>query len=203
METETRMEARYTNYRGPSMNPLFQDGDGLEVVAYEARPVRRGDVIVFPNPYRDADIVHRVIAVLPEGVRSRGDNNAFVDEYVTAVEAIKGRVVARKRGSRRSRVWGGMTGLLAHRFFLGRRRAHLWAVDHLRPVYFRIADAGLFYNWHKVFFATRLAVFNRGEGVEMQLFAGRRVVARRKAGETAWFIRFPYRFFINPKELPK
>jgi hypothetical protein len=197
------MESKYVNYRGPSMNPLFKNGDGLEVVAYGARPVRRGDVIVFPNPLRDADVVHRVIEVLPEGVRSRGDNNAFVDEYVTPFEAIKGRVVARKRGAKQSRVWGGTTGRLLHGAYLTRRRAHLWAIEFLRPLYHRAAATGMFYGWHKPFTTTKTAVFHRGEGVEMQLLAGRRLIGWRAPGETDWFIRFPYRFFIDPKELPE
>lgn len=101
-------------YRGRSMLTVFRPGDYLvlETVAFDQ--IRVGDVIVFRG--RDADgetgaIVHRVIAISPEGLTTRGDTNPWPDGEPVTKENLLGRVVALQRGRRQHPVWGGRLGL--------------------------------------------------------------------------------------------
>lgn len=197
------MKTKYTTYRGPSMYPTLRDGDGLEVTPYIEREVRVGDIVVFPHPHRAGDVVHRVVALMPEGVKTRGDNNSHVDSYVTSYEALQGRVALRKRGDRSHPVWGGKAGYLLHRACLLRRLLHEYALRFLRPIYLRIADTGFFYGWRVPFLKTRTVTFHGEMGTEIQLLMGKCIIARRVPGEEAWTIAFPFRLFIDPRRLPK
>jgi signal peptidase I len=196
------MKSHYTLYTGPSMNPLFRAGDGLEVVPYRDAPIRCGDVVVHPHPHETRDVVHRVIAITPEGLRTRGDNNSDVDPYWVLPESIIGRVVRLRRGDKAKTVHGGRVGLLLHRLCLMRRWLRMCAFAYLHPLYHRLADTGVFYGWHKPFVKPRLVLFQRDCGAELQLLAGRRIIARRAPGTDAWAIRFPFELFIDKKSLP-
>ncbi len=197
------MKTKYTTYRGPSMYPTLCNGDGLEVAPYDVRSVRVGDVVVFPHPHRAGDVVHRVVAVMPEGVKTRGDNNNHVDPYVTPYEALQGRVVIRRRGDRSRRVWGGKAGRLLHRACLLRRLLHEYALRFLRPVYHAVANTGRFYGWRVPLLKSRTVVFHREDGTEIQILVGKRIIARRAPGDDTWIIAFPFRLFIDPRRLPK
>jgi len=197
------VKTKYTTYRGPSMYPTLCNGDGLEVTPYTGREVRAGDVVVFPHPHRAGDVVHRVVAVMPEGVKTRGDNNSHIDPYITPYEALQGRVVLRKRGDRSRRVYGGKPGLLLHRACLARRLLHEYAIRFLRPIYHGVANTGLFYGWRIPFLKTQTVTFQRENGMEIQILLGKRIIARRAPGEDIWTITFPFRLFIDPRRLPK
>lgn len=191
-----------TLYTGPSMNPLFWAGDRLVVVPYGEKPIRRGDVVVYPHPYEPRQIVHRVIAITPGGIRTRGDNNSHVDTYVIARESIVGYVASVRRGNKARAVSGGKMGLVFHRIFLLRRLLHTWAFTYLHPFYHRVADTGWFYGWHRPFITLKLVRFKHARGEELQLLAGRRIIARRTPGSDEWMIRFPFEFFLDKKTLP-
>lgn len=86
-------------YRGPSMNPTLRFPDLLYVLPYnEKRKIRCGDVIVFPSPCLNRNITPRVVSIDMQGIRTRGDNNVSIDDFVTAPSDVIGRVVyARKK----------------------------------------------------------------------------------------------------------
>ncbi len=197
------MESKYTMYTGPSMNPIFWSGDGLEVVPYEGAKVRVGDVVVYPHPEQGNEVVHRVIEVTPEGVHTRGDNNNKIDPYLVFIEDIRGRVATVRHESASHKVRRGYPGLLLHRYFLVRRRARIFARCHLVPAYHRFADTGLFYGWHRPFLKTKLVTFHRKDGPELLLMRGKRTIGRLAPGAHAWIIRFPYRLFIDREKLPR
>lgn len=129
-------------YTGQSMAPLFRPGDGLRIVAVAFGQVRPGDVIVFyppPNALTGSEdtgstvpsrpdrttapwppsategsrrIVHRVVAVAPEGLVTRGDANLCPDEGFVIPDQLEGRVVALERDGHTRPVTGGRAGLL-------------------------------------------------------------------------------------------
>jgi hypothetical protein len=85
-------------YRGPSMNPTFQNGDFLYLRSV-AKKLVIGDVIVFTGPKRKRVIVHRIIAISPEGLITRGDHNSVCDSPVVLEQVIgKVEITENKRG---------------------------------------------------------------------------------------------------------
>ncbi|MBN1978387.1 MAG: hypothetical protein JW918_13400, partial [Anaerolineae bacterium] len=114
-------------HRGSSMNPTLHESDLLEIVPCGGdfpsprvgeggrggiRSARVGDVIALAPPEADHLVVHRVVRVTPEGVCTRGDNNAGEDGWRLGPERVIGRVVAAWRGRRRRRIFGGWAGRL-------------------------------------------------------------------------------------------
>lgn len=141
-------------YSGQSMAPLFRPGNSLRIEAVGFERVRPGDVIVFrpegreghssegtgstvpARPGAAADlwppsategsqrVVHRVMAVRPEGLVTRGDANPYPDEGFVTPGRLEGRVVALERGGKILPVSCGRTGLLRAAFArLGQRVA--------------------------------------------------------------------------------
>ena len=97
-------------YSGASMWPLFQEGDLLTAKRVRADHLRIGDCIIFQGPKgKDSFIVHRVSAVKPQ-IRTRADRRGVDDDAVVHPACILGRVTARIRAGRTSKVHGGPAG---------------------------------------------------------------------------------------------
>jgi signal peptidase I len=122
-------------YTGNSMCPLFRPGDGLVVEPVEFGRLRPGDVVVFreeqdpefervetraqrqpqaiwpptavAGPRR---VVHRVMAVRPEGLVARGDANPRADEGFVTADRLEGLVTGLERRRRPVSVHGGRRG---------------------------------------------------------------------------------------------
>ena len=62
-------------YTKRSMRPLFKEADILQVVPYSDPEIRIGDIIIFHSPEDATFIIHRVISVPNEVIRTKGDNN--------------------------------------------------------------------------------------------------------------------------------
>jgi signal peptidase I len=90
------------------MLPTFQPGQVL-YVRPEARQIRPGDVIVYR--FEDKYIVHRVESVNKDGYRTRGDNNAFIDEAIVPPEQVIGVVDEVDTGNDMHSVSGGHLAL--------------------------------------------------------------------------------------------
>ncbi len=100
------------NYTGPSMNPTLKVGDGMTVVPYGNRRIRVGDVVVFRSPKQDHYVVHRVVSVDSQGIRTIGDNNDRIDPWVLSPDNIMGRVISARRKNRDVTIHGGTRGRL-------------------------------------------------------------------------------------------
>ena len=195
-------EQKYINYVGPSMNPLFVDGDGLHIVPYEDRAVRPGDVIVFVPPGGETKIVHRVASCDTQGIKTRGDNARHVDPWVLTPDNILGRVTYILRKNRRRTICGGFMGQLAASSFrclhLGNRVISIL----LHPVYHRLCRSTFLRRRLHRLVKPRLLSFSRPEGVELQLVVGHRLIGRRRAGRRHWEIRRPFRLCVDEALLP-
>jgi len=97
------------HYKGPSMLPTFKPGQVLYIRPQE-RAIKPGDVVVFSrgNEY----IVHRVIAVNPEGISTRGDNNPHDDLWLLTPDQILGVVEKTEDWDKAHAVRGGTPALL-------------------------------------------------------------------------------------------
>ncbi len=196
-------EIKAINYIGSSMNPTLKSGDRLEVIPFDRKRIRRGDVVVFIPPGGDTKIIHRVISVDFCGIRTRGDNSSHLDPWVLRPDHIHGRVVWAKRENRQRRVFGGPLGRL---FGVTGRVIH--AVDScvsflLRPAYNELAKVSIFTRLLPAQMRPRAIYFDRDEGTELQLLMGRRVIGRWLPGKTGWYIRRPYRLFVDEEALPE
>jgi hypothetical protein len=157
-------------------------------------------------------VVHRVVEILPEGLRTKGDGNDTVDEWTVAPEWIVGKVVRARRARRWRPVRSG---------FRGAMRARL---------------QGVTIRWRRFYRRTKLKSFVRRQGLRVEsvlslllrrsdrfrrLVAGRlRVVLVEKAeGERryllwrdrvvgdslqgSWRVEFPFTFLAREPEMAK
>jgi len=189
-------------YKGPSMNPTLKPGDRLWITPSNEQKIRRGDVVVFTPPGADYKIIHRVVSVEPQGIKTRGDNNNRVDSWLLSHDQILGCVFFAKRGNRRRRVFGGAIGQL---FGVVIRAIH--ALDarvssRFRPAYDRLARAGVFRLWLPGWMKTKAISLSHPAGTELQLLMGRRVIGRWLPGKSGWQIRRPFRLFVDEASLP-
>ena len=73
------------------MVPTFYKGDMIVVQGVDHVAV--GDIIVFNVPDRSYPIIHRVYEINGNEIRTKGDNNLYVDPWITKQENIYGKAV--------------------------------------------------------------------------------------------------------------
>lgn len=185
------------------MNPILEELDLLEIVPYSDRPVRVGDVILCLPPEGGKPVVHRVVRVTQEGIRTRGDNSTTDDPWLLQPTHITGRVVAAWCGQKRRKIAGGRAGwVLAH--LTGWGRAFDQSVSSLlRPIYRSIARCGIVRHVLPTRLRPRVAVFQANGRSYLQLLLGRRVVGRYDARQRQWHIQRPFRLFVDEPALPR
>jgi len=191
------------DYAGNSMAPILKTGDVLKIVAHQDREIRVGDLAAFRSPRCGTLIVHRVVSADHQGVRTKGDNNLAIDDWVLQPNEIVGRVVSLERNKKRIRILGGFRGQM-HAFALGAaKRIDLAFSSTFGPAYRWLGKTGIFRNLFSRWMSIRVSCFNRRGGMELQLRLGQRVIGRRLPGQDRWHIRRPFRLFVDESALPK
>ena len=195
------LELKTMTYIGPSMRPILKPGDRLQVISYDRQRIRRGDVVVVVPPGGAAKIIHRVVSAGSQGIKTRGDNCNRVDQWVLSPDRILGRVLYARRRNRRRRVFGGSLGHL-----LGVTIRAINGIDQrvsglLHPAYEWSARAGMFRRLLPAQMTPRVISFSRPEGTELQLLMGRWLIGRRLPGRSRWYIRRPFRLFVDENSL--
>lgn len=193
---------RDINYTGPSMNPTLKAGDSLNVMPYVSRRIQIGDVIVFHEPEGKDIIVHRVVELDSQGVRTKGDNNNNIDPWALLPNDIIGRVVLAKRKSKTVAIPGGTSGRIL--------ALVLWTIKHinlsvsriLHPVYHWLAKSGIFIKFNRFLPKIYVLSFSNHKGREFQLLMGNRVIGRCLPGKDHWQIDRPFRLFVDEASLP-
>jgi signal peptidase len=185
------------NYVGPSMNPTLKAGDELYSVGYKGGEIRPGDVILFVPPGGESQVVHRVIYIDSKGIRTRGDNNNQIDPWLLSPDQILGRVICAKRGGGRRKVFGGRKGQLIAVTVRAIRVVDSCLSSFLRLAYLRLAETGILRRWLPARMKTRVISYIRPSGTELQLLMGRRVIGRKRPGQSRWNIRRPFRLFVD------
>lgn len=87
LNTQTPVVAVFSN----SMVSTFYKGDMIVVQGVD--DVSVGDIIVFNVPDRNYPIIHRVYEINSDGIRTKGDNNLYVDPWKINQEDIYGKAV--------------------------------------------------------------------------------------------------------------
>ncbi len=188
-------------YNGPSMNPTFSPGDGLRVVPYDGRKICCGDVVAFPDPSGNRNVVHRVIGVDSEGIRTQGDNNNSVDPWVLKPEDIIGRVVSARRGNKALTIVGGKAGVLLSSILRKKKNLLKRSFIILHPLYRWLAGTGLFQALFLPLIRPRIHCFNRRGGTELHLVLGSWIIGKRLPGSDEWDIKRPFRLFVDVEKL--
>ena len=197
----SRRDPHLVVYTGPSMNPTLAEPDLLEVVPFDGRPVRRGDVVCFEQPGSGREVVHRVVEVGGDGIRTRGDNGPSVDPWILSAGEILGRVVAAQRGQGRRAVAGGTRGVLRG---LACRAGRLLrrALAERVPGAFRSPARA----WLRRFVPTplrpRVYAFGASHGTLLKLISAGREVGRFDPRTRRWRIRLPFRPLVDVAKLP-
>jgi hypothetical protein len=187
-------------YRGASMNPLFREGDVCELIPYHGLAIHPGDVVAFTVPETPGKIIHRVVAVKPWGILTKGDNSPALDDWVVKPGDILGKVVAIRRQGRTLPVPSQAPASL---FFLkGRQWCDRTFSRLLQPVYHRLARSGLFQGRLGAWLQPQLFYFPHPEGPEWQLWLGKLLIGRKLPSQAQWNIRRPFRLLVDEATLP-
>ena len=176
---DCRAETTIRTYAGGSMLGTFRLGDRLTIEPVSFADVFLGDVIAFPDPIGDdrtGVLVHRVVAILPRGLITRGDNNVRVDTSIVTAENLLGKVTSYERNGVRSKVVGGRLGLLRARLLHARIHIRNLLICIGRGPYGALRRSGLVARWWRPQ-VTQLRVVSE-RGALIKYVCGGRVVAR-------------------------
>ena len=190
-----------SNYNGPSMNPTFWPGDGLRVVPYDGQRICCGDVVAFTNPINGRNIVHRVIKVNTDGIRTRGDNSNSMDPWVLKPEDITGRIVAVHRRNKWRSIASGEKGVVLGSILRMKSDLSKHTLKILRPLYHWLARTGLFQALFSPLIRPKILCFKRPRGAELHLVLGPWVIGRRLQGANEWQIKHLFRLFVEVEKL--
>lgn len=185
------------NYMGPSMNPTLKAGDILCVIQQGDNPARVGDVVVFRHPVKKHKIVHRVVVVDPQGLKTRGDSNMKIDPWLLKTEDIIGRVVSVRRKMKSKTVHGGVWGRMSASVLWALKNTNRTVSKTLHPAYHWLAISGIFRKIVPFLPKMRLLCFYRPEGKEVQLLMGNYMIGRNLPGNDRWRIMRPFRLFVD------
>lgn len=182
---------------GYSMKPTLLPLDELTIVPYKDSPISAGDVIVFVPPGKDHKIAHRVISAKPGKILTKGDNNVKSDTVLVLPQNILGKVVRYKRGSKISRVYGGSLGYLHASVFRAKQLSGRIMSILFGSAYRRLARSGIVLRLVPAHKKIRTLVFKRPHGEDIQVFMGNLLVARRRPRADKWYVRKPFRLFVE------
>ena len=189
-------------YTGPSMNPVLEEPDLLEVRPYGSRAIRTGDVICFHSPAENKTIVHRVTGISAAGIRTRGDNNPSADPGLVQPEQVIGRVITALRGQRHRHIAGGSAGRITRICSQVRRNVLIRA-----GIMYRIARPFLICT-RTVFrsgsfgMRQRVVLFSARNRITLRLFIGNRLIGEFHSKKAGWSLRFPFQLIVDVKDLP-
>ena len=189
-------------YTGGSMKPILRDGDGLTVEPYGGRRRKVGDIVVFYGSENNQKVIHRIVSIRKEGIRTKGDHNARLDPWILEPGEIIGKVGFAWRGNRRIRVWSGLAGQIHSLACSFCRKMDDLVSSLLHPSYRWLSRKGVIRKLFGKNFKPRILALQRPEGVEFQLFFKNRQIGRRRPGAPNWEIKRPYRLLIDESTLP-
>lgn len=187
-------------YTGTSMFPTFVDGDRL---IYRRQNIYRGgDVILYLEPdSEERYIIHRVIRVEGDNLRTAGDNNPETDHYILEQKQVMGRIVKMTRAGQETEVWGGKRGFLCY-WYARKGRGFIQALYYqIAPTYLKAA--GLINPILSSVVTTRpVIVILKDSRIRIWLCVFHHCAGWWNHTAKEWYIRPEYRFFINPAQLP-
>jgi len=192
----------FAAYSGPSMNPTLREPEIMEIVPYDSRPLRVGDVAFFLPPEADQPVVHRVVRITPAGISTLGDNNTREDAYLLQAESIQGRVAAAWHGQKRRTIAGGLRGRWSSRWLRWRRVLDRGVSPLLHPVYQVLSRWGFIARMLPASFQPRIVVFQARGRKQFHLLLRQRIIGRYDDDRHQWLIQRPFQLLVNGRSLP-
>jgi len=179
------------------MSPTLRPADVLHVVPCSPESIAVGDVLVFEPEDGSAAVAHRVIAVDGQLVITKGDANSGRDPLPIAWDRILGKVMWADGDDGIRTIHGGLKGrmtasVIATRSALARAMSRL-----LHRPYRLLSALGGLWALRRLLPEVRTVAFQRGHGVELQLFLGKKPVGILPAARSRWLIRRPYRLILD------
>ena len=183
------------------MKPTIISGDGLELYKYKDNSeIRVGDIITYQHPNKSTDVVHRIIKVEKSGVITRGDNNNKIDPYLVRYENIEGKIIAVKRGSKLISKTNGELGYFIHRLLIIILFSKHFLFKYPRIISDKIYESKLL-NFLNPLFKTKVIKLNNKDRQNYLLLYKSRVIGKKKQKDKKWWIKFPYKYFIDEDQL--
>ncbi len=198
---EASLGDRFVVYTGTSMHPTLQEPEVIELLPYQGRIVQVGDVVLFLPPGQDQRIVHRVVEVTAEGIRTRGDNSTGTDTWVLQPADIASQVVAAWRGTRQRRILGGQAGQLLALWLRLRRVVSRNVTRWLRAPYHVLSRGAVIARLLPKRLEPRVVAFQAQGCNQWRLLMGNRVVGWYDGALDRWIIPHPYRLFVDEEAL--
>jgi len=193
----------FAAYFGPSMNPTLREPEMMEIMPYDSRPFRVGDVAFFLAPKADQPVVHRIVRVTPAGISTLGDNNTQEDTLLLQPKDIKGQVVAAWRGQKRRKIPGGLQGQLTSRWLRWRRVPDRGVSHLLHPLYDALSHRGLIARLLPAPLRPRVVVFQTQGQDQFRLLLGQHIIGRYDDRKRQWQIQRPFRLFVDERVLQR
>ncbi len=203
--SEITGEGLWRFYRGHSMLGTFRVGDQLIITAASFASIRSWEVVIFRSivhTQTQREVVHRVVAVTPNGLLTQGDNNPHIDRLPLTEERLLGRVTQCIRDGRVYPVRGGFWGIIHLR--------SLHAMNFIRHLIGSILrlTVGWLYRWLRnsglVARFWRLTILrlvvNTRNGPMVKYIHGHRTVAKWRPGYGRFWACRPYDLLIQPPE---
>lgn len=190
-------------YHGSSMSPTLKPADVLHVVPCASESLSVGDVVVFEPENGGTAVVHRVVVMEGQWVKTKGDANADPDPRPVAPGAILGRVLLADGPDGVRRIHGGIRGRMAASL-VGVRTVAARAISRAfhRP-YMLLAKSGIGLVLKPVLPRFRAVAFQRGKGIELRLFLGDIPIGLLPATRDRWLIRRPFRLLVDENMLAR
>ena len=193
----------FAAYVGPSMNPTLREPEIMEIMLYDGRPLRVGDVAFFLPPEAVQPVVHLIIRMTPAGISTLGDNNTRVDTSLLQPEDIKGQVVAAWCGQKRRKIAGGLHGRLTSRWLRWRRVLDRGVSHLLHPLYYTLSRCGLIARLLPAPFRPRVVIFQTQGQDQCRLLLGQQIIGRYDDQKRHWRIQRPFRLFVDERALQR
>ena len=203
MITKTPKATFFAAYAGPSMHPTLREPEVMEIVPYDGRAMRVGDVALFLSPEADRPVVHRIVRATPAGMSTRGDNNSREDTFLLQPGDMKGQVVAAWRGRKRRTVAGGLQGRLTSRWLRWRRVLDHGVSHLLHPAYHALSSCGGIARLLPASFRPRVVTFQTRGRDRSRLLLGERIIGRYDDRKRVWRIQRPFRLFVDERALQR
>lgn len=189
-------------YFGPSMKPTLQTYDIIQFSPSEAANIRIGDIVALhfsDNP--EKKIIHRVISIRKDRVRTQGDNCAMPDPWIDR-DQILGRVTRISRNGIEYPVNRGPHQFMSVIYFRTRNWAFSEASLILKYPYERIASSHILSKYTTKFFLHSVRQIRPNFPRELHIQVGHVVIAHYREGMPGWKIRPPFRILIDESKMP-
>jgi signal peptidase I len=190
-------------YLGTSMSPTLDELDIIEFSPYTDSHPRKGDVIIIQRHEEpERLIIHRIVMVSSQGIRTQGDNCAMMDPWILSLSEILGRVTSARRKNTIIRIHRGYFGFLKFIYLRTIARVLRICKAVARHPYQWFTDRKLPSRLISPFLSCRMITFSGSDRSETHLFLGPVCIGRLQKGTGIWEIKAPYRLLIDPTLFP-